>query len=265
MTTLLGYDVHGPQDAPVLVLGSSLGTTRDMWAEQLPVLAQRFRVVRYDHLGHGDSAVPPGPYQTERLAAELLRLLDELDVERAHDAGLSLGGVVATQLAATAPDRVDRLALVCTAAHFRPAQNWVDRAATVRRDGMAAVADAVASRWFTTAFAGTPRARQLVSALREVPAEGYAACCDALAETDLRPVLPSVKAPTLVIAGADDPASPPARGQEIVDLLGGPGRLEVVEGAAHLGSVEQADRVTQLLLQHFTDDAGAEGTRRGRH
>ncbi|MGH8828513.1 MAG: alpha/beta fold hydrolase, partial [Jiangellaceae bacterium] len=115
---VLGYDVHGPADAPVVVLGSSLGTTRTMWDEQLPALSERYRVVRYDHRGHGRSPVPPAPYTVDDLGADLVALLDELGIVRAHHVGLSLGGIVAMWLAAHHPARVDRLALVCTGAHL---------------------------------------------------------------------------------------------------------------------------------------------------
>lgn len=257
MTAALGFDVHGPGDAPVLVLGSSVGTTRTLWDEQLPALAERFRVVRYDHRGHGASTVPPGPYRLPELAGDVVALLDELEVERAHVVGLSLGGMVALQLAATSPGRVDRLALVCTAAHFPATQMWLDRAATVRSQGMAAIVDAVTSRWFTPAFAGSERAAELSDGLREVPAEGYAACCEAIAAMDLRPLLGEIVAPTLVVAGAQDPATPPEMGAALVGGIragGGEARLETVDGAAHLGNVEKADEVTQLLLEHLTGE-----------
>jgi 3-oxoadipate enol-lactonase len=246
----LGYDVHGPQDAPVVVLGSSLGTTRAMWDEQLPLLAGRFRVVRYDNLGHGESAAPPGPYSVPQLAAELIALLDDLGVERAHHGGLSLGGMVAMQLAATAPERVDRVALVCTSAHMPPAQGWRDRAAAVRGGGMAAVADTVPQRWFTPAFDDTPRADALRKALREVPPEGYAGCCEAIAAMDLRADLAAITAPTLVVAGADDLAIPFEHAETIVAAVDG-ARLAVVDSAAHLANVEQPEAVTTLLLEHF--------------
>lgn len=254
MSSGLAYDVHGPQDAPVVLLGSSLGTTRMMWDEQLPLLAQRFRVVRYDHLGHGESAVPPGPYSLPQLADEALALLDDLGVDRAHIGGLSLGGMVAMQLAATSPERVGRVALVCTSAHMPPERGWRDRAAAVRAGGMAAVLDTVPQRWFTPAFAGTARAEELRKDLAEVPAEGYAGCCEAIAAMDLRPMLPRIRADVLVVAGAADEATPPAMGRRIVAgvLSGGHrARLEVVDHAAHLGSVEQGERIGQLMLQHF--------------
>lgn len=266
MTARLGHDVHGPEDAPVVVLGSSLGTTRSMWDEQLPVLCSTFRVVRYDHRGHGGSDVPPGPYRLDDLVCDLMALLDSLGVERAHHAGVSLGGMVAMQLAATAPERVDRLALVCTAAHLPATQAWLDRAETVRSSGTAAVTDAVAERWFTPSFAATARAGALREAMRALSAEGYAACCEAIAAMDLRPLLAVVRAPTLVIAGADDRATPPDMGRAIADAVnkgGGSARMQVVDGAAHLAGVERAGRVTDLLLEHFgahaATDRGAHG------
>ena len=257
MSSKLAYDVHGEEGAPVVVLGSSLGTTRVMWDAQVSALAGRFRVVRYDHLGHGGSAVPVGPYTLPMLAAELVALLDDLGVERAHHAGLSLGGMVAMQLAATSPERVHRLALLCTAAELGPAQGWCTRAETVRSKGIGAVADAVVQRWFTPPFADSPRAAGLLAGLLDVPAEGYAGCCESIAAMDLRPLLGRITAPTLLIAGAQDEATPAPYGQQIVDGVlagGGRARLEVVQGAAHLAAVEKAERVTSLLLQHFDAD-----------
>ncbi len=247
----LGYDVDGPEGAPVVVLGSSLGTTRSAWDPQLAALTEHFRVVRYDHLGHGDSAVPPGPYSLAGLASSLAGLLTGIGIERAHVAGLSLGGMVGLQLAARYPDLVDRLAVVGSSAYLPPAQRWLDRATTVRRSGMAAVADTVLSRWFTPAFQDSPRAKEIRADLLNVPPEGYAACCEAIATMDLRPVLGQVRAPVLAIAGADDPATPVEHARTIVEGVSGPARLEVVPNAAHLASVERPGEVGALLLEHF--------------
>lgn len=251
MTAGLAHDVHGPDDAPVLVLGSSLGTDRRMWDPQLPVLAQRFRVVRYDHRGHGGSEVPAGPYGLADLAQDVVSLLDGLGVERFTPVGLSLGGMVSMWLAAHLPERVDRLALFCTSAHMPPPEGWLDRAATVRADGTAAVADAVVARWFTPDFAG--RHPNVVAAHREMvvgtPAEGYAGCCEAIAAMDLRPALTKVCVPTLVVAGADDPATPEPHARAVEEAVRAGGadvRVEVVAGA-HLATVENAEVCTDLL------------------
>ncbi|AYY14600.1 3-oxoadipate enol-lactonase [Actinobacteria bacterium YIM 96077] len=253
----LAYDVHGPDDAPVLVLGSSLGTTRHMWEPQLRTFCESFRVVRYDHLGHGSSAVPPGPYTLDQLTAELVALLDELQVDRAHLAGLSLGGMLALHCAATLPERVERLAVVCSSAHMPPADAWYERASMVRARGTDAALPAARSRWFTPAFSSTSQANTLYTQLLETPAEGYAGCCAAIATMDLRPLLPRIAAPTLVIAGAEDPATPVDHARTISEGIanaGTPARLEVVEGAAHLASVERPDRVGQLILDHLRSE-----------
>jgi 3-oxoadipate enol-lactonase len=248
----LAYVVDGPaepagREVPVLLLGPSLGSSGAMWAPQVPVLARHLRVVRFDHRGHGRSPVPPGPYTVADLGRDVLALMDHLGIARAHYAGLSLGGMVGMWLAAHAPARIDRLALLCTAAHLPPAQGWLDRAAAVRAGGLAAVADAVLARWFTPEFTDTQPYRQMLLA---TPAEGYAACCEAIAELDLRPVLGTIAAPTLVIAGEQDPATPPELGQQIASAIPG-ATFVTVPRAAHLANVERAETVTGLLAAHL--------------
>jgi 3-oxoadipate enol-lactonase len=255
VTAGLGYTIDGDADAPVLVLGGSVGTDRRMWEPQLPALAERFRVIRYDHRGHGASEIPAGPYTLAELGGDVLGMLDHLGVRRAHLGGLSLGGMVAMWVAAHVPSRVDRLALFCTSAHLPPAQNWLDRAATVRGSGMAAVADAVTARWFTPEFAAS--APELATAHRamllSVPAEGYAGCCEAIASMDLREVLPRIQAPTLVVAGRDDPVTPEPDARTIAAGIadgGAVSRVELVDGA-HLATVQDPERCTDLLLEHL--------------
>jgi 3-oxoadipate enol-lactonase len=254
MTARLGYDLTGPAHAPLLVLGGSLGTTRAMWSPQLPELTRRWRVLRFDHRGHGGSEVARGPYTLDALGGDVLALLDEVGADRVSYCGLSLGGMIGMWLAAHAPHRIDRLALLCTSAYLPPAQHWLDRARLVRADGTATVVDAVVARWFTPAFAQGQRetVTELSNALAAVPPEGYAGCCEAIAAMDLRPVLHRVSAPTLVIAGGEDPATPPAHSEEIVAAVPD-ARLAVVAHAAHLASVEQPVAVTRLLNAHFVD------------
>ncbi|MEV0714786.1 3-oxoadipate enol-lactonase [Asanoa sp. NPDC050611] len=247
---MLAHEVAGPPAAPVVVLGSSLGTTRAMWAPQIAALSTEFRVVAYDHRGHGASPVPPGPYAIEDLGRDVLELLDHLGLRQVHYAGLSLGGMVGMWLAAHAPERIDRLALLCTSAHMPPASGWHRRAATVRAEGMSAVADAVVARWFTPAFPPDEVATFHKALVANDPA-GYAACCAAIAGMDLRPALGRITAPTLVIAGAADAATPPEpHARTIVDGIGA--RLVVLPDAAHLASVERAEQVSDLLRRHFT-------------
>ncbi len=253
-TARLHHETEGPRDAPAVVLAPSLGTTLGMWDAQVPALAERFRVVRYNHRGHAGSAVPPGPYSVADLGHDVLALLDELRLDRVLFGGVSLGGMVGMWLAAHAPQRIERLALCCTSAHMPPAQGWAERAESVRRRGTAAaVAGDSAARWFTPGFRGREPAavERAVTMLRETPDEGYAGCCEAIGGMDLRGDLAAIRAPTLVIAGADDPATPPEHARTIAaDVTGA--RVEVLDGASHLAAMERPEAVTGLVLDHFT-------------
>lgn len=252
MTVGLNAVLDGPQDAPVLVLGSSLGTTAAMWDAQVPALARRFRVLRYEHRGHGGSPVADGPYRIAELADDVLALLDGYGVTSFRYAGLSLGGMVGMEIAGRVPERVERLALLCTSALLGPPEFWAARAAAVREGGMPAVADGVLARWFTPAFAeANPQTVAWLRAmlLSTAPA-GYAGCCDAIGGMDLRGRLGAIRAATLVIAGAEDPATPPEHGRAIADAVPG-ARFEVVAGAAHIANVERPAQVTELLLAHL--------------
>ena len=249
-------DVHtvvsGPVDAPVVVLSNSLGSTHRMWDAQLAELEKRFRVVRYDTRGHGRSPVPDGPYSIDDLADDLVALLDRLGVERARLVGLSLGGMTVMRVASRNPERVERLALLCTGAQLPPATAWTDRAATVRAEGTEAVAAAVVERWFTAEHLDShPDVRtgyeQMVAS---TPAKGYAGCCEAIAKLDLREQLSAISVPTLVIAGEDDPATPPAKLEEIAAGIPG-AKLLVVPHAAHLANAERPDIITPALIEHL--------------
>lgn len=248
----LAHRIDGPDDAPVLVLSNSVGSDWQMWDGLVPALTTRFRVLRYNTRGHGESEVPPGPYTIADLAADLVGLLDELGVARAHLAGLSLGGMTGMWLAAHEPSRVDRLALLCTSALLGPAQMWVDRAALVRAEGTRVIADAGVRRWLTEEFiAEQPETVAWCRAMMVgTSAEGYAGCCEAIGAMDLRPDLPSITAPTMIIAGADDPATPPSHAEVIAAGIPG-ARLHVVAHAAHLATVEQPAIIAELLLRHF--------------
>jgi 3-oxoadipate enol-lactonase len=245
--------LDGTADAPVVVLSNSLGTTLAMWEPQLPALAEHFAVLRYDHPGHGAGRGAPAARSVEALARGLLAVLDERGLERVSFCGLSLGGAVGMWLALYAPERIDRLALACTSARFGTPENWRKRAATVRAEGMDAVADGILALWFTPQ---THRERpELVRAYRAMMVsadpEGYAACCEALAGWEPGDGLNGIQAPTLVIAGSEDPATPPAQAEAIRDRIPG-ARLHVLEGAGHLANIEQPDAFSRLLLEHLT-------------
>ena len=255
MTIDLHHETTGPEGAPVLVLLNSVGTTTAMWAPQLGALAEQFRVVCIDARGHGRSPPPPRP---EPLAPwriwDAMSSLSSTGSTRREciSPEQSLGGMTAMWLAAHHPDRVARLALLGTSAHLPPAQFWLDRAAAVRRGGLASIADAVVERWITPGLAqrDPDLVAGLVAMLTSTDAESYAQCCEAIAAMDLRADLARISAPTLVIVGAEDPATPPEHAQVIADGISG-ATLEVLDDAAHIATVEQAGAITRLLLQHF--------------
>lgn len=244
--------VTGRTDGPVVVLSNSLGATHRMWDAQLAELEQRFCVVRYDTRGHGQSPVPNGPYRIDELADDLVALLDRLGFARAHLVGLSLGGMTALRVAAGNPERVDRLVLLCTATRIPPAAAWTERAETVRAHGSASVAASVVQRWFTPEYlAAHPDVRlESEAMIAATAAEGYAGCCEAIANLDLRDDLLAITAPTLAIAGADDPATPPENLDEIATGVKD-GRLLVVSHAAHLANAEQPEIITPALIEHL--------------
>jgi 3-oxoadipate enol-lactonase len=251
----ISYTVDGAADAPVVVLSNSLGATRAMWDPQVPALAERFRVVTYDTRGHGESPTPAGPYRLDDLVDDLGALLDEVGAERAHVVGLSLGGMTALRLAAREPDRVHRLAVMCTSAKPDPTP-FLDRAAAVRSGGTAPLAPAVVGRWLTPAFAADhpDLVARLEAMIATADDEGYAACCEVVASVDLRADLGRITAATLVISGWEDQALPPAHQQAIVDGIPD-AELVTVSPGAHLANLEQPLQVTGALLGHL-DTAG---------
>ena len=251
-TIELHQRIEGPEDAPVLVLSNSLGTTLQMWRDQAPALRERFRLVRYDHRGHGGSPVPPGPYAIDDIGRDVLALLDSIGAQRISFCGLSLGGMVGMWLASEAPDRVERLVLCCTSARFAP-DTFDSRARTVRAEGVSAIADAVVERWFTPTFReGSPEVAEWAwRMLLHTPDEGYASCCEAVRDADLSGRLGTISTPTLVIAGADDPAAPPDKAELISGSIPN-ASLEVIPDAAHLANVEQPEAITQAILYHLS-------------
>ena len=260
----LAAPLTGPPDAPVLVLGNSMGTSAAVWDQQVAELSTSFRLVRYELPGHGASAAAPGPYTIADLGAGVLALLDSLEVARAGYCGISLGGMVGMWLAAYAPSRVAALGLVCTSAYLPPAEGWLSRAASVRMGGLATVSAAVISRWFTPAYAAAAPSviDEFRAGLERTDPEAYACCCEAIAGMDLRADLAAITAPALVIAGADDPATPPEHGAAIAARIEG-ACLDVIPGAAHLAAVSAPDAVTDALGAHLSAAAARDATWRG--
>jgi 3-oxoadipate enol-lactonase len=242
------YRLEGPAEGPVLVLVHSLGTDLSLWDPQAGPFARQFRVLRYDLRGHGASALTPGRYRVERLAQDLLGLLDALAIPRAHVCGLSIGGMIGLWLGAHASDRVGKLVLANTAARIGTPEAWDARIEAVRDRGLEAIADAVLRRWFTAAFSA--RRHDVVAAVRRTllatPPDGYVAGCAAVRDADLRDAARAVVAPVLVIAGTHDAATPPAAGRWLAETIRGARSVELE--AAHLSNVEAADRFTATAL-----------------
>lgn len=221
-----------------VVLSNALGTNRHLWDAQLPALASRFRVLQYEHGARSTVA---------ELGADVIRLLDDEKVERASFCGVSLGGAVGLWLAAQAPERIDRLVLACTSARFDGADSYRERAARVRAEGTAPFVEVTLDRWFTPRFRDRDRFRTM---LLDAPRDAYAACCEAIAAWDFRARLGEIAAPTVVVAGAEDPATPPEHARVIADGIPN-ARLVVLDESAHLANVEQADRFNAVLLEEL--------------
>jgi 3-oxoadipate enol-lactonase/4-carboxymuconolactone decarboxylase len=244
----------GPGAVPLL-LGPSIGTSLRLWEPALPALAAGRTVIRYDLPGHGGTpaeALPdlsPGAATVADLARAVLDLADRLGVARFDYAGVSLGGAIGAWLAVYHPERIASLTLVCSSARFGDPAQWQHRAKLVRDEGTGPVADRTGPRWFTPAFAasGQPIVSALIDDLRAASPSGYAACCDALAGYDLRAQLGRIAAPTLVIGGREDPATPPAHARELADGIPGATLLELAD-AAHLANVQQPRAVAEAIL-----------------
>jgi 3-oxoadipate enol-lactonase len=250
----LNHQLTGPEDAPVVLLGSSLGTTGAMWEPQVKALSERFRVVAFDHRGHGQSEVPPGPYAMADLGNDVLELLDTLAADQASYVGISLGAAVGLWLAENAPDRFHRFALLCPPSN--PAANaemWTERAAQVRAEGTQAIVDATLARWFLPEYAEThpDEVETIRRQLLETPPEGYAACCEALAGTDLTQDLANITAPVLLVTADQDASIPPETVIPLAAQIPG-AHLEVIENAAHLITYSHPDQLNHLLLAHLS-------------
>jgi 3-oxoadipate enol-lactonase len=246
----LHHTFDGPDDAPVLVLGSSLGTTGAMWDAQVPAFSRRFRMLRFDTRGHGGSPVPPGPYSMDELGADVLALLDRLGIERASYCGLSIGGMIGMWCASEAPERIERLVLCCTVPHFPPRDLWDERIATVRAEGIDPMVEPALERWLPEAIRRVRPDHEdhLRAMVASTPPEGYAGCCEAIRDMDLRPRLASIEAPTLVVAASDDPSTPKEKVRPIAEAVPHARYVEI-EGAAHIANVAQPDAFDAALLE----------------
>jgi 3-oxoadipate enol-lactonase len=246
----LYHRFDGPENGPVLVLSNSLGTALEMWDPQMPVLTGRFRVLRYDTRGHGRSDVPAKDYSIAELGNDVLALLDQTGVGRACFCGLSMGGMIGMWLGINAPDRVDRLVLCNTSAQMiGTPELWQQRITIARTKGMTALTESVIERWFTPEFrARDPQAVDKVrKMLLATPGAGYAACCAAIRDQDQLDQISAIRAPTLVITGSRDPATPPDHGRAIAGRIRGARVVELE--AAHLSNIEAGQRFNSAVFE----------------
>jgi 3-oxoadipate enol-lactonase len=247
------YEVRGRSNGPGLLFCNALGTSAELWWRQVAAFEPEFKVVTFDLPGHGrstgQSSIPPS---IEQLGLAALGVLDAAGLPSASVCGLSIGGMTGIWLAAHHPHRVERLVLASTAPELGPAERWVERAADVRAEGMQTVLDRALGRWFTPGYLDTdPEAAAVLHRMVEsCSAEGYAAACLALAAADLRPVLPLVTAPTIVVSGQDDPAIAQETTRSLGEAVGGLPPV-VIEGASHLLNMEQATAFNELLRKHL--------------
>jgi 3-oxoadipate enol-lactonase len=239
------YALKGESGTPALVFSNSLGANFSMWEPQASELRKKFRLLRYDTRGHGQSSSTPGPYSIEQLGRDVIALLDALELDRVHFCGLSMGGMIGMWLAVNAPEGLRKLVLSNTGARIGTSEAWNARIEAVRKNGMKSVAAAVVERWFSPAFREKAPATvsNTLKMLEEANPEGYAACCAAVRDFDFREQLSKIRMPVLVIAGAHDPATPPADGRFLVDHI--PGARYVELDAAHLSNIEDQARFTR--------------------
>ncbi len=244
---LLEPSQAGPT-APVVMLSNSLGADLHMWDGQMDALRQGFRVLRYDTRGHGASAVPDGPYTLEALATDAIELLDRLALPRVHFCGLSMGGLIGQWLGIHQASRVERLVICNSAAKIGTAATWNSRIDAVREGGMAAIADAVLARWFTASYRSTASAQiaGMATTLAATDPRGYVGCCAAIRDVDLRESLGAIRAPTLVVSGTVDEATPVQDAHFLAERIAAAAYVELQ--AAHISNVEQAAQFNSALL-----------------
>ncbi|WP_245270873.1 3-oxoadipate enol-lactonase [Beijerinckia mobilis] len=245
----IAYRFDGPAGAPVLLLSNSLGTAMDMWVPQMPFLTQHFRVLRYDSRGHGLSDAPNGAYSLDRLGRDVIELIDALSIPSIAFCGLSKGGMVGQWLGVRAPERIQRLVLANTSPYMGPPSGWDGRIAAVRKGGLAAIADAVLERWFTSSFRATEAIAPARAMLKTINPEGYVGCCAAIRDMDMRPLLGLIAIPALVIGGSEDTATPPDHTYTLVNGIAN--AKCVMLTAAHLSNLEQPEAFANALLDHL--------------
>jgi 3-oxoadipate enol-lactonase len=247
----IAYRFDGAEGAPVVTLSNSLASDLGMWEAQVEALAPRHRVLRYDTRGHGRTSAPEGSYSMGMLVADLLGLWDSLGIERSAFCGLSLGGMIGQQLGIEHGRRLAGLVLCDTIARWPEGTSaiWDERIATAELRGMAPLVEGTIERWFTPPYRERrpPELERIAGMIANTPAAGFVGCARAIVGIDFLDRLPAISVPTLVIAGADDPATPVSAARDIHERIPG-AELVVIDDAAHLANVEQPEAFNQALV-----------------
>ncbi len=238
--------LYGSDHHPALVLLHSLGTSQAVWENQIRAFSQTYFVICPDFRGHGLSEVSRDPVTVEALADDVMAVVEALRVAEFHLAGISIGGLVAQCVAAALQARVRTLTLLDSNIVSLAPQMWRDRATKVRAEGLAAIEEAVVSRWTTPGGRHSDAGRGLAMMFARTPAEGYAAGCDALAVADCRQCAANLTMPVTVAVGEHDEATPPQAGQALAAAIVG-ARFEIIRGAAHIPLFERSEAVNALL------------------
>jgi 3-oxoadipate enol-lactonase len=244
----IAYRFDGPEDGPVVMLSNSLASNYGMWDAQIPALTSKYRVLRYDQRGHGGSEATDPPYSFDMLLDDAVGLLDALGIEKVHFCGLSMGGMTGQLFGAKYPERLRSLTLCDTASQMPDPTVWEDRIKMARGDGMAALAPSTLERWFTAPYrAKAPKEVARIEAMiANTPVEGFAGCCKAIEAMNQTHLLAGIKTPTLIVVGADDPSTTVAHSEVIHNEIRG-SKLVVLDNAAHLSNIEQADGFNTAL------------------
>lgn len=253
----LAYRLDGPESGRMVMMSNSLMSDHTMWDVTVPALSDRYRVLRYDTRGHGDSGTTPGPYTIELLADDAVGLMDALGIRRVHFVGLSMGGMIAQQLGARYADRAYSLSLCDTASEMPPRSMWAERFAIAQSQGLAGLVDSTIQRWFTAPFIA--RDPQSVEKVRRMilstSTEGFIACGSAVRDMAQTTMLLQVKMPTLVLVGRLDPACSVEKAEVIHRMIDG-SQLVILEDAAHLSNIEQP-HAFNAALRGFIDRVDA--------
>lgn len=246
------FKIDGPENAPVVLFSNSLGTSLQMWDKQIASLTDTFRVVRYDRRGHGKSSVSSVPFTIDDLGKDVLTLIDHLALDKVHFCGLSIGGLVGQWLGVNAGDRLHSLSICASAAKIGTADAWVERAELVRERGLSPLLEGTEQRWFTPAFSQqNPQVvTSILNEFLETPPEGYAHCCEALANADFNADLSKISVPTLCVYGNDDPVCPPSDLIHIAETVQQGKHLSI--NGRHIFNIESTEQFNTALKSFLT-------------